>query len=141
MMVSFSLSIDMTTNEKKTLLTNICREILSSDNAIRYVGIANKMGKLVASELRQGKSPLLSNEDIASSAIKSVLRMRTREDYELKLGRAIYTFTLYEKVKRASIPLEDDDYALLLISFEKPANHESIILEKVLPILQRYNLI
>src|SRR5690242_11194465 len=131
MTVSFSLPIDMPTNEKKTLLTNICNEILSSDNAIRYAGIANKMGKLVVSEHRQDTSPLLSNEDIASSAIKSVLRMRTREDYELKLGRAIYTFTLYEKVKRASIPLEHDDYALLLISFEKQANHESIILEKI----------
>lgn len=131
----------MATNGNKTLLTNICREILSTDSAVRYAGIANKMGKLIASELKQERVPLLSNEDIASSAIKSVLRMRTREDYELKLGRAIYTFTLYEKVKRASIPLEHDDYALLLISFEKQANHETIILEKVLPILQRYHLI
>lgn len=118
-------------------LKEICTEILSLDKSIRFAGIASKMGKVVAQELRKDVILLLQNEEVENSAIKSVLRMRTREDYEEKLGRAIYTFTLYEKVKRASIPLEHRDYALLMVSFDKQASHEDIILKKILPVMQR----
>ncbi|AFU58953.1 hypothetical protein Ngar_c20210 [Candidatus Nitrososphaera gargensis Ga9.2] len=78
-------------------LKDTCSEILSLDKSIRFAGIANIMGKVVAQEFRKDVTPLPSFEEVESSAIKSVLRMRTREDYEAKLGRAIYTFTLYEK--------------------------------------------
>lgn len=67
--------------------------------------------------------------------------MKTREDYEQKLGKTIYTFALYEKVKRASIALNKGDYSLLMVSFEVAADHESIILHKILPRLKEYNLI
>ena len=131
----------MVTNRNRTFVVDLCRKILLSDSEIRFAGIANKMGKLIACEFRQDVTPLLSNEEIESSVIESVLRMRTREDYELKLGRAMYTFTLYEKVKRASIPLQHEDYALLMTSFEKRATHEDIILKKIFPILQSNDLI
>lgn len=118
-------------------LKDTCSEILSLDKSIRFAGVANMMGKVVAQEFRKDVTPLLSFEEVESSAIKSILRMRTREDYEARLGRAIYTFTLYEKIKRASILLEHRDYALLMVSFDKQANHEDIILKKILPVIQR----
>ena len=122
-------------------LKEICIEILSLDKSIRFAGIASMMGKVVAQEFRKDVIPLLQNDEVENSAIKSVLRMRTREDYEGKLGRAIYTFTLYEKVKRASIPLEHRDYALLMVSFDKQANHEEIILKKITPVMYREGLV
>lgn len=122
-------------------LAAICSQILSLDNSIRFAGIADKMGKVVAHQFRQDVAPMLSFEEIEGSAIKSVLRMKTREDYEAKLGRAIYTFTLYEQVKRASIPLQDDKYVLLMVSFEKDADHEKIILSKIMPLMQKEALI
>ncbi len=126
----------MVVNPKK-----ICNEILLLDKSVRFVGITNRMGKLVAHQFRGGMTPMLTFEELEGSAIKSVLRMKTREDYEAKLGRAIYTFTLYDKVKRASIPLQHNDYALVIASFEKDANHEDIILSKILPVLQNEGLV
>lgn len=122
-------------------LKKICTEIISLDESIRFAGIAGMMGKVVAQEFRKDLIPLLQNEEVENSVIKSVLRMRTREDYEEKLGRAIYTFTLYEKVKRASIPLEHRDYALLMVSFDKHASHEDIIINKIMPVMQREGLV
>jgi hypothetical protein len=130
------VTVDVTLHPK-----DICRQILLADRTIRFAGIADKMGKIVASELREGVKPLLTAEEVEGSAIKSVLRMKTREDYEEKLGRAIYTFTLYENVKRASIPLRHDDYNLLIVSFDNYARHEEIILGKILPLLRRHKLI
>lgn len=122
-------------------LKEICGQILSMDNAIRFAGIANSMGKVVAHQFQEGVAPVLTFNELEGSAIKSVLRMKTREDHETKLGKAIYTFTLYEKLKRASIPLEHRDYALLMVSFDKKADHEDIILNKILPVMQKQGLI
>jgi hypothetical protein len=122
-------------NEEK-----ICNEILELDSSIRFAGIANKMGKLVAAKFNRGVKVLLTREEIESNIIKAVLRMKTREDYEQKLGKTIYTFALYEKVKRASIAL-NGDYSLLMVSFEVAADHESIILHKILPKIKQHDLI
>jgi hypothetical protein len=119
----------------------ICDEILELDRSIRFVGIANKMGKLVAAKFNRGITALLTREEIEANIIKAVLRMKTREDYEDKLGRTIYTFALCERVKRASIALNKGDYSLLMVSFEVAAEHESIILKKILPRIKEHNLI
>lgn len=119
----------------------LCAELLTLDSAIRFVGITNKMGRLVASKFRQGLQQLLTSEELESNALKAALRMKTREDYELRLGRIIYTFALYDKVKRASIALDDSHYSLLLVSFDTNADHEPIILNKLLPRIRQHHLI
>lgn len=122
-------------------LLDICKQILTLDDSIRFCGIANRMGKMVASVFREGVTPLLTDEEVEGSAITSALRMKTREEYEEKLGKAIYTFTLYEKVKRASVPLNHEDYFLLFVSFDRNAQHEEIILGKILPVLKKNKLV
>ena len=79
------------------------KQTIALDDSIRFAGIANKMGKIVASAFREGATPLMTHEEVEGSAIKSVLRMKTREDHEEKLGKAIYRFTLYEKLT-SSLP-------------------------------------
>ena len=111
----------------------LCTEILGLDNSIRFAGLANKMGTLVAAKFRRGLKPLLTKEELESYTIKAALRMKTRGDYESSLGKVIYTFALYEKVKRVSIGLESNDYSLLMMSFDVQADHEGIILNKILP--------
>jgi len=120
--------------------SDICAQILSLDKSLRFAAIADKMGNVAASEFHEGVISLLTNDEIEDSTIKSVLRMRTREDHESKFGKSIYTFTLYEKIKRASIPLDHRDYVLLIVSFEIKANHETIILHKILPLLRKVGL-
>jgi hypothetical protein len=66
-------------------------------------------------------------------AMRSVLRTNTRKDYESKLGKPIYSFTLYEKLKRVTIALEVNEYPILFASFDTEADHESIIVNKLLP--------
>src|SRR5918992_3276120 len=83
----------------------ICNQVLQLDKSIRFAGIANNMGTLLAYKLREGLVPLLNEEEIQNNIMKTVLRMKTREDYESKIGDVIYTFALYKRVKRASIPL------------------------------------
>ena len=119
----------------------ICRQVLQLDNSIRFVGLANNMGTLIAYELRKGLVPLLDEGELQNYSLKTVLRMKTREDYESKLGDVVYTFALYKKVKRASIPLRHSTLALLTVSFDMAADHEAIILDKILPMIRQEKLL
>ena len=119
----------------------ICNDVLQLDNSIRLVAIANKMGSLVAYQLRKGLVPLLNEEDLQNNIMKAVLRMKTREDFESKLGDVVYTFALYKKVKRATIPLEHSDLSILTLAFDMAANHESIIMDKILPLIRQEKLL
>jgi hypothetical protein len=81
----------------KEHLSSICDQVLHSDDSIRFVGIPNKMGKMVISRYRHGLVPIITEREIEILAIESVLSMNTRKDFESKFGRPIYSFTLYEK--------------------------------------------
>ncbi len=119
----------------------ICNQVLQLDKSIRSAGIANNMGTLIAYKLREGLVPLLNEEELQNSIMKTVLRMKTREDYESKLGDVIYTFALYKRVKRASIPLDGHpDLAVLAVSFDMAADQDSIIMDKILPLLKQGKL-
>ena len=118
----------------------ICNQVLQLDKSIRFAAIANNMGTLIAYKLREGLVPLLNEEELQNNIMKTVLRMKTREDYESKLGDVIYTFALYKRVKRATIPLDHPDLAVLTVSFDMAANQDSIIMDKILPVLKRGKL-
>jgi hypothetical protein len=121
-------------------LHSLCNRILESDNTIRFVGIPNKMGKQIVSSYRAGLVPLLTPQEIEMFAIQSVLRMNTRKDFESKLGKPIYSFTIYQKIKRVTIALENEEYPILMASFDIETDHENIIVNKILPLINEEGL-
>ena len=97
--------------------------------------MASIEGKLIAQEYREGLQSFLTKEESELSVMQSIIRMGTRKVLEEKVGKTIYAFALYEKVKRATMPLGDS--GILMISFDIEANHEDIILNKVLPVISK----
>ena len=51
-------------------LNNLCKEILQLDNSIRFVGIANNLGSLVATAYRNGLTPLMNKQETSHYAYK-----------------------------------------------------------------------
>ena len=121
-------------------LRRLCNQIQESDSSVRFVGIPNKMGRQIVSSHRHDLALLLTPQEIEMFAIESVLRMNTRKDFESKLGKPIYSFTLYEKVKRATITLESKEYPIVMVSFDIQADHDYIIMDKILPIIRKEGL-
>jgi hypothetical protein len=126
---------------KVTNLSSLCKHLLQADNSIRFAGIANKFGSKTVSEYRKGLVPLLTESELVLSTIESVIRMNTRRgeiDVELKLGKPIYSFTLYEKVKRMTFLLDDQDYPILMVSLDREVtDQESVVLNKILSIVKK----
>jgi hypothetical protein len=117
---------------------DLCDLILKMDRSIRLAGITNNMGKTITTANRMRSDHLLSEDESDLSTIESVLRMRTRGDLQSKLGKPIYSFTLYEKVKRATILLDNDEYPVLMVSFNIEADHDSLIKNKLSLLLKRW---
>jgi len=117
-------------------LNELCKQIIQSDNSIRFVGIADKYGKQVAVNYREGLVPYLDQTESEIYAMDTVMRMNTRKEMEAKLGKVIYSFTLYEKLKRATIYIGNIDYPVLMASFDTHSDHDDIILNKILPIVR-----
>jgi len=107
----------------------------------RFAGIANKFGGKTVSKYKKGLVPLLTENESTLSTIESVIRMNTRigeKDVELKLGKPIYSFTLYEKIKRVTFLLDDQNYPILMISLNREAtDQESIVFNKILSIVKK----
>lgn len=117
----------------------ICKEVLQSDASIRFAGIATMSGDMVASEYKKHLMPLLTSKESELSLMQSLMKSAIRRTLEVKLGRTVYATAVYEKVKRATINMYDENgkaEALLMVSFEKEADHDAIIHKKIMPFLE-----
>jgi hypothetical protein len=124
-----------------TIFEEFCQLILETDESIRFVGIATLTGAILATKYRANLTPLLTQEETASSIKYSVWRMESRRDVEKKLGKTLYVIATYEKIKRATIPVGQDGNSILIISFDNGCDAESIIRNKILTIIKPYGTI
>jgi hypothetical protein len=69
---------------------------------------------------------LLTLDETQLSVLDTALKMRIRKDMESKLGKMICSITLYEKVTRATILLNSEDYPILMISFDMTNNNNLV---------------
>jgi hypothetical protein len=124
-----------------TIFEEFCQLILGADESIRFVGIATLTGAILAMKYRANVTPLLTQEETASSIKNSVWRVESRRVLEEKLGKTLYVIATYEKLKRATIPVGQEGQSILVISFDKDSDAESIIRNKILTIIKPYGAI
>lgn len=129
-------------------LDKACIDILSFDEQIRYVGFADSLGRMVSERSRSGVKPHLSKDESGLSIMQATLRISMRKVFEAKLGNVVYSYSLYERVKRVSIPLFSGQERIdriispfaLLLSIEVECSHERLILKKIIPYLEKSGL-
>ena len=121
----------------KDTLDQLCNPIFALDSTIRFAGIINKMGKLVAGGMKQGLESMENNEKSLELYLEFVLKNEMNKDFDPEFGRTIYSFSEREKIKLASFPL-DDNY-LLRVSIDKDGAHNKII-ERILELLKKNGL-
>jgi hypothetical protein len=113
---------------------NHCKHIRELDPLIRFVGIANGMGTLLATSYREQLNPLMNDDETKLYAMQAVFRAELREDFQKNLGILNYSVGKYDKLIRATIPITgvNESKYYLLISFDIEANSIFIIEKKVL---------
>ena len=112
----------------------LCKEILDLDPKVRYAGVCNDTGETKYGGQREGVKNLLSPEETKRSNLQALARWALRNALSPKVGKGRYAMAEYEKVKRITIPLDENSH-LLLVTTEVNADHD-IIIDKVLKSVQ-----
>ena len=119
-----------------------CDKVRTVDSSIRFIGIADGHGKLLATSERKGLKPLLNAEETAQYAITAATRQYTRIRWQPLLGKIDYTCSHYDKLLRATIPITDKNNHLcyiIIFTFDVEANNfHQIIMKKIIPMVRKF---
>lgn len=120
---------------------DFCDTIVKIDSSIRFIGIADDHGHILATAERPGLEPLLNHQETEQYAITAATRQYTRIRWQHILGKISYTCSRYDKLLRSTIPITDEANHLLYVlifTFDVEAdNFHEIITQKILPLVNR----
>jgi hypothetical protein len=123
----------MSTTHHNNKLQKLCDAIFALNSNIRFAGVVNNMGTLVAGGMRQSVKSMEDKGDSSTLYLESALRSEMRKDFDKEFGKTIYSFSEREKIKVASFPLHDDN--LLRVSIEKQEQFHEKIIENILKLI------
>jgi len=93
-----------------------CKKVMDIDPKIRFVGMINDKGRLIAGGMREDKKPLEDMRDDEMLFMELVLRTKMRREFDQQLGKVKFAMSYREKAIVMSFPL--DEY-VMLVSAEK----------------------
>ncbi len=103
--------------EKHEKLLNM---LMDFNPLVRFTAVCSKDGEIEWSSQRDDVTNIIPIEDTKKSIKRAAESWKAREDLSKHgTGRGMYTITAYEKIKRITIPL-DDDHILFISTDNEP---------------------
>jgi len=102
------------TSDEYSLILKKCDRLLQEDD-IRFAGIINRMGKLLAGGFKKGIKPIEDDAERQKLYMELALRVSTREEFDYFLGPVKYSASRREKAVMISVPFNKK---VLLVSAE-----------------------
>ncbi len=94
-------------------IQKILDNVMNTDHHIRYATICDMEGKELGTVVREGVTPLLSDEEHKETLRYAVNAWKTRAKFAPKIGNGKYVLAVYEKLRRMTMPI-GDKYMLLI---------------------------
>lgn len=99
--------------------------VMDLDENIRHVRVCDMNGNVVCSRQRPGVVNLLTEEETRESLKYSVNSWKVRAQLADKIGKGRYVLAVYEKLRRVTLPLDQNH--LLLVSFDNKGGQMDIV--------------
>jgi hypothetical protein len=99
--------------------------LFNLDKNIRFVAVANKSGEVLAKGSKPNTSLFLSPEETQETLHHAITAWKSREKHYSKIGEGLYTLAVYEKLRRATIPLPSGN--LLLVTIDNAGGQQQIM--------------
>lgn len=103
----------------------LSKQIIDLDPQVRFAGVANSKGELVAGGQRNNVEKLLDDDDVKMSIHYGFQKREFYTNLAYKLGHEMFSITEFEKVTMITIPINSQE--LFLISTEPRADYPEII--------------
>jgi hypothetical protein len=101
----------------------LCKQVLDLDTRIRFAGMINENGRLVAGGMRPGFNSLEDSRDDEMLYMELVLRARMRKEFDKVLGPVKFAMSYRDRLIIMSFPVNDN---ILLISVEKEVDFSKL---------------
>lgn len=95
-----------------------CQNLLKEPE-LRFAGLINPMGHLVAGGMKKGLKPLEDDADMRKLYMELILRVSTRQEFDQTLGVVDYSASRREKAVVMSFPIGNK---VLLVSADTSVN-------------------
>jgi hypothetical protein len=113
--------------------SDLCTSVFEINEKIRFVGIINQMGKLIAGDMKKGLTSMEMDDGSMRLYLGYAINNVLRRDFDNVFGKVLYTFSEREQIKLLTIPLDDN---LLLVSMDKSIDHTELI-KKILAVVNK----
>lgn len=111
--------------KQTNLLDSFCENVCKKEK-IRFCGIVNSLGRLVAGNFKNNIQPLDNDQQRQMLYIQSRLELSMKGEFNNSLGFVNYIVTYRDNVVIINIPSDSQQYHIL-ISAERIANVQKII--------------
>jgi len=90
--------------------------LMDFNNSIRFAAVCDKDGEILWNSQRKGLKNIIPLNDTKKTLKRATNAWQERSDITDKVGRGLYVIASYEKIKRITIPLDNNN--LLFISVD-----------------------
>jgi len=105
---------------------NLCTLVQKIDSDIRFVGIINSKGRLIAGGMVSSKKRLGDRKGDEMLYMELALRVRMRREFDDDLGKVEFSMSFREKLIVMSFPMKND---VLMVSMERKTQFENVAFE------------
>ena len=102
---------------------NMCTLVQKIDSKIRFAGVINSKGRLVAGGMVPTKKRLGDRKRDEMLYMELALRVKMRREFDDDLGKVKFSMSFREKLIVMSFPMEND---VLMVSMERKTRFEQI---------------
>ena len=110
----------------------MCDAIKLIDPKIRFAGVINERGRLVAGGMKENVEPLESEKDDEMIFMELALRVKMRKEFDRQLGRVNFALASRERALAMSFLINED---ILYVVTEPDADYGSLP-KKILKIIE-----
>jgi len=111
------------TPEKLHVFEDACRALLQEHN-VRFVGVVNPLGNLIAGGFKKGVTPLLNDQSLRMVFMQIQLDFNMRQEFDDILGPIDYIASRRKNQLIISVPIGEH---LVLITAEPDSDDRKII--------------
>ena len=101
----------------------ICKTVLSLDPKIRFAGVINERGRLVAGGMKENVAPLENEKDDEMIFMELALRVKMRKEFDKQLGHVNFAMASRERALAISFLVNDD---ILYVVSEPDADYGAL---------------
>jgi len=102
---------------------NLCTLVQKIDSKIRFAGVINSKGRLIAGGMVSSKKRLGDRKRDEMLYMELALRVKMRREFDDDLGKVKFSMSFREKLIVMSFPIEND---VLMVSMERKTQFEKI---------------